>query len=160
MRRVERSDFRFPVVINTSNHGVLRRPVESAQYLSIRYTERLDEPSTSMLRIAPRVLTGSLFMPSIHELLCLASSIIMLHARLFSGIIVRKKFLLPVWERMPKQTLKEARLSGGCGAKKCGYSLNLVVQAYMPYIFGHMLMMRSLSTTSLWIARVAAAQLF
>ena len=43
MRRVERSDFRFPVVINTSNHGVLRRPVESAQYLSIRYTERLGE---------------------------------------------------------------------------------------------------------------------
>ena len=43
MRRVERPDFRFPVVINTSINGVLRRPVESAQYLSIRYTERLAE---------------------------------------------------------------------------------------------------------------------
>lgn len=43
MRRVERSDFRLPVVINTSNHGVLRRPVESARYLSIKYTERLGE---------------------------------------------------------------------------------------------------------------------
>ena len=43
MRRVERSDFRFPIVINTSINGVLRRPVESAQYLSIRYTERLAE---------------------------------------------------------------------------------------------------------------------
>ncbi len=43
MRRVERSDFRLPVVINTSKIRVLRRPVESAQYLSIRYTERLAE---------------------------------------------------------------------------------------------------------------------
>jgi putative transposase len=39
--RVERADFRLPVVINTSIIRVLRRPVESAQYLSIRYTERL-----------------------------------------------------------------------------------------------------------------------
>jgi len=30
-------------VINTSNIRVLRRPVESAQYLSIRYAERLAE---------------------------------------------------------------------------------------------------------------------
>lgn len=43
MRRVERSDFRLPIVINTSKIRVLRRPVESAQYLSIRYTERLAE---------------------------------------------------------------------------------------------------------------------
>lgn len=43
MRRVERADFRLPVVINTSIIRVLRRPVESAQYLSIRYTERLAE---------------------------------------------------------------------------------------------------------------------
>lgn len=43
MRRVERSDFRLPVIINTSKIRVLRRPVESAQYLSIKYTERLAE---------------------------------------------------------------------------------------------------------------------
>ena len=44
MTRVERSDFRLPVfVIYASKNGVLRRPVESAQYLSIRYTERLAE---------------------------------------------------------------------------------------------------------------------
>ena len=43
MPRVERADFRLPVVINTSIVRVLRRPVESAQYLSIRYTERLAE---------------------------------------------------------------------------------------------------------------------
>ncbi len=34
MRPVERSDFRLPVVINTSKFRVLRRPVESAQYTS------------------------------------------------------------------------------------------------------------------------------
>ena len=43
MRRVERSDFRLPDINNTSNSGVLRRPVESAQYLSIKYSERLGE---------------------------------------------------------------------------------------------------------------------
>jgi len=44
LSRVERSHFRLPVlVIYTSINGVLRRPVESAQYLSIRYTERLAE---------------------------------------------------------------------------------------------------------------------
>lgn len=43
MRRVERSEFRLPVVINPSNIRVLRRPVESAQYLSIKYSERLGE---------------------------------------------------------------------------------------------------------------------
>lgn len=43
MRRVDRLDFRLPVVIYTSRNGVLRRPIESAQYLSIRYTERLAE---------------------------------------------------------------------------------------------------------------------
>ncbi len=43
MRRVERSDFRLPVVITTSKIRVLRRPVESAQYLSNKYTERLAE---------------------------------------------------------------------------------------------------------------------
>jgi Integrase core domain. len=41
--RVERSDSRLPVVINTSKIRVLRRPVESSQYLSIKYTERLAE---------------------------------------------------------------------------------------------------------------------
>lgn len=41
---MERSDFRLPVlVIYTSIKGVLRRPVESTQYLSIRYTEGLAE---------------------------------------------------------------------------------------------------------------------
>ena len=43
MPRVERADFRLLVVINTSIIRVLRRPVESAQYLSIKYTERLAE---------------------------------------------------------------------------------------------------------------------
>jgi putative transposase len=44
LTRVERSDFRLPVfVIYASKNGVLRRPVESAQYLSIRYTEQLAE---------------------------------------------------------------------------------------------------------------------
>ena len=43
MCRVERSDSRLPVVINTSKIRVLRRPVESSQYLSIKYTERLAE---------------------------------------------------------------------------------------------------------------------
>ena len=43
LRRAEHSDFRLPVVIDTSWSGVLRRPVESAQYLSIKYTERLAE---------------------------------------------------------------------------------------------------------------------
>ncbi|SFU67604.1 Integrase core domain-containing protein [Aliiroseovarius crassostreae] len=42
MSRVERSDFRLPVfVIHNSINEVLRRPVESAQYVSIKYTERL-----------------------------------------------------------------------------------------------------------------------
>lgn len=41
MRRVDRSDLRLPVVINTPNSEGLRRPVESALYLSIQYTERL-----------------------------------------------------------------------------------------------------------------------
>jgi transposase InsO family protein len=43
LRRVDRSDFRLPVTINTSKFGVLRRPVESAQYVSIKYSERLAE---------------------------------------------------------------------------------------------------------------------
>ena len=43
MRRVDRSDFRFPVAITTSISGLLRRPVETTQYLSIKYTERLAE---------------------------------------------------------------------------------------------------------------------
>lgn len=37
MRRVERSDLRLPDINNTSNSGVLRRPVESAQYCSVDY---------------------------------------------------------------------------------------------------------------------------
>jgi hypothetical protein len=41
--RVDRVERRFPVVIATSVIRALRRPVESAQYLSIRYTERLAE---------------------------------------------------------------------------------------------------------------------
>ncbi|MBG6146085.1 transposase InsO family protein [Labrenzia sp. EL_142] len=40
-RRVERSDFRLPVTINTSWSGVLRRPVESAQYCSHDYQKIL-----------------------------------------------------------------------------------------------------------------------
>lgn len=43
MCRVERSDSRLPVVINTPKIRVLRRPVESSQCLSIKYTERLAE---------------------------------------------------------------------------------------------------------------------
>ena len=40
--RVDRLDFRFPVFVIAHPHDeVLRRPVESTQYLSIRYTERL-----------------------------------------------------------------------------------------------------------------------
>jgi hypothetical protein len=42
-RRVDRLDFRLLVVIFTSENVVLRRPVEAAQYLSIRYTERFVE---------------------------------------------------------------------------------------------------------------------
>ena len=42
--RVERLDRRFPVfVIAHPSDGVLRRPIESTQYLSIRYSERLAE---------------------------------------------------------------------------------------------------------------------
>ena len=50
MRRVERSDFRLPVVINTSKIRVLRRPVESAQYCSHDYQKILRQhgPTTSM----------------------------------------------------------------------------------------------------------------
>ncbi len=43
LRLVDCLDLRLPVVIATSISRVLRRPVESAQYLSIRYTERLAE---------------------------------------------------------------------------------------------------------------------
>ena len=39
--RPERSDRRFRLFIATSSIKVLRRPVESAQYVSIKYTERL-----------------------------------------------------------------------------------------------------------------------
>jgi transposase InsO family protein len=48
--RVDRAERRVPVVIAASIARVLRRPVESAQYLSIRYTERLGEAG-----IAPSV---------------------------------------------------------------------------------------------------------
>lgn len=41
MRRVERSDFRLPDVNTTSNCGVLRRPVETAQYCSVDYQAML-----------------------------------------------------------------------------------------------------------------------
>ncbi len=42
MSRVERTDFRLPVfVISTSIKGVLRRPVESAQYCSHDYQKLL-----------------------------------------------------------------------------------------------------------------------
>jgi putative transposase len=40
---VQRSDLRLPLAIATSFNRALRRPIESAQYLSIRYTERLAE---------------------------------------------------------------------------------------------------------------------
>jgi hypothetical protein len=36
-------DFRLPVVTNISHGRVLRRPVESAQYLSIKYSKRLSD---------------------------------------------------------------------------------------------------------------------
>jgi putative transposase len=39
--RVERADFRLPVVINTSIVRVLRRPVESAQYTSEQFQRLL-----------------------------------------------------------------------------------------------------------------------
>jgi hypothetical protein len=41
--RPDRAERRFPVVIATSFIRVLRRPIESAQYVSIKYTERLVE---------------------------------------------------------------------------------------------------------------------
>ncbi|MGY4408421.1 hypothetical protein ACVWW4_000157 [Bradyrhizobium sp. LB7.1] len=41
--RPDRADRRLPTFIATSNLPVLRRPFESAQYVSIKYTERLAE---------------------------------------------------------------------------------------------------------------------
>tara|TARA_X000000950_G_scaffold60182_1_gene73074 strand:- start:1312 stop:1800 length:489 start_codon:yes stop_codon:yes gene_type:complete len=41
LRRVERSDFRLPVIIYTFTNGVLRRPVEPAQYCSHDYQKIL-----------------------------------------------------------------------------------------------------------------------
>jgi transposase InsO family protein len=41
--RPDRADRRFRLSIATSSRWVLRRPLESAQYVSIRYTERLAE---------------------------------------------------------------------------------------------------------------------
>jgi hypothetical protein len=41
--RPDRVDRRFRTLIATSNFRVLRRPFESAQYVSIKYTERLAE---------------------------------------------------------------------------------------------------------------------
>ena len=41
LARPARSDRRFSGVIATPSRGVLRRPVEFTQYLSIRYTDRL-----------------------------------------------------------------------------------------------------------------------
>ena len=41
LRRVDCSDFRFPVVIYTSKVRVLRRPVESAQYTSEQFQRLL-----------------------------------------------------------------------------------------------------------------------
>lgn len=41
MRRTDRSDCRLPVVISTSKSGVFRRPVESAQFTSFAWTDRL-----------------------------------------------------------------------------------------------------------------------
>jgi transposase InsO family protein len=43
LTRPARSERLLPVVIATPFDTVLRRPVESTQYLSIRYTERLAE---------------------------------------------------------------------------------------------------------------------
>lgn len=43
MRRVDRSDFRLPVVTYTSKIGVLRRPVESAQYASAKHRALIDK---------------------------------------------------------------------------------------------------------------------
>ena len=52
MARVEFSDLRLPVGINNSCQRLLRRPVESAQYLSIKYAERLADAG-----LEPRVGT-------------------------------------------------------------------------------------------------------
>ncbi len=41
--RPDLSDRRFRMLIATSRIGLLRRPLESAQYVSIKYTERLAE---------------------------------------------------------------------------------------------------------------------
>ncbi|WP_244630139.1 integrase core domain-containing protein, partial [Microvirga tunisiensis] len=41
--RPDRSDRRFRMLIATSSFRVLRRPFESVQYVSIKYTERLVE---------------------------------------------------------------------------------------------------------------------
>src|SRR6476620_3051346 len=41
--RPDRADLRLTTFIVTSNLRVLRRPFESAQYVSIKYTERLAE---------------------------------------------------------------------------------------------------------------------
>ena len=41
--RLDRSERRFRMLIATSFSQVLRRPLESAQYVSIKYTERLAE---------------------------------------------------------------------------------------------------------------------
>src|SRR5215210_2812308 len=41
--RPDRSERRFRMLIATSSLKVLRRPLESTQYASIRYTERLAE---------------------------------------------------------------------------------------------------------------------
>jgi hypothetical protein len=53
-----------------------------------REIDRMEEPSTSIERIWTRFSWGSLFMPSIYELLCLASSILfhLLHSERFCDI--------------------------------------------------------------------------
>jgi transposase InsO family protein len=45
---VQRSDLRLPLAIAISFKKVLRRPVETAQYLSIKYTERLAEAAIEL----------------------------------------------------------------------------------------------------------------
>jgi hypothetical protein len=59
--RVDRADFRLPVAIHTSKFGALPRPVESAQYVSIRYSERLAEAASSLLSEALATVTTTLW---------------------------------------------------------------------------------------------------
>ena len=55
-----------------------------------REIDRMEEPSTSMERIWTRLFRGSLFMPSIYELLCLASRMPFGKSLVFRSALVDK----------------------------------------------------------------------